>query len=85
MKEGYQVCRRYLFTEGDREAKRERAVQAVLELLKEQGASDIKLIAGGIIPDDEIPKWKAAGVAGIFGPGSSTGEIVDFIQAQSGA
>ena len=57
----------------------------VLELLKEQGASDIKLIAGGIIPDDEIPKWKAMGVAGIFGPGSSTGEIVDFIRAQSGA
>ena len=35
MKEGYQVCRRYLFTEGDREAKRERAARAVLELLKE--------------------------------------------------
>ena len=57
----------------------------VLELLKEQGSSDIKLIAGGIIPDEEIPKWKAAGVAGIFGPGSSTGEIIDFIHAQSGA
>ena len=57
----------------------------VLELLKEQGASDIKLIAGGIIPDDEIPKWKAMGVAGIFGPGSSTVDIVDFIRAQSEA
>ena len=57
----------------------------VLELLKEQGSSDIKLIAGGIIPDEEIPKWKAAGVAGIFGPGSSTGEIIDFIHTQSGA
>ena len=57
----------------------------VLELLREQGASDIKLIAGGIIPDDEIPKWKAMGVTGIFGPGSSTVDIVDFIRAQSGA
>ncbi len=57
----------------------------VLELLKEQGADDIKLIAGGIIPDDEIPKWKEAGVAGIFGPGASTVDIVDFIRAQSGA
>ena len=57
----------------------------VLELLKEQGASDIKLIAGGIIPDDEIPKWKEMGVIGIFGPGSSTVDIVDFIRAQSGA
>ena len=57
----------------------------VLELLKEQGASDIKLIAGGIIPDDEIPKWKEMGVTGIFGPGSSTVDIVDFIRAQSGA
>ena len=57
----------------------------VLELLKEQGASDIKLIAGGIIPDDEIPKGKEMGVTGIFGPGSSTVDIVDFIRAQSGA
>ena len=57
----------------------------VLELLKEQGASDIKLIAGGIIPDDEIPKWKVMGVTGIFGPGSSTVDIVDFSRAQSGA
>ena len=57
----------------------------VLELLKEQGASDIKLIAGGIIPDDEIPKWKEMGVTGIFGPRSSTVDIVDFIRAQSGA
>ena len=57
----------------------------VLKLLKEQGASDIKLIAGGIIPDDEIPKWKEMGVTGIFGPGSSTVDIVDFIRAQSGA
>ncbi|MAH16968.1 MAG: methylmalonyl-CoA mutase [Euryarchaeota archaeon] len=57
----------------------------VLELLEEQGASDIKLIAGGIIPDGEIPKWKEMGVAGIFGPGSSTVDIVDFIRAQSGA
>ena len=57
----------------------------MLELLEEQGSSDIKLIAGGIIPDEEIPKWKAAGVAGIFGPGSSTGEIIDFIHTQSGA
>ena len=37
----------------------------VLELLKEQGSSDIKLIAGGIIPDEEIPKWKAAGPVAI--------------------
>ena len=57
----------------------------VLELLKEQGASDIKLIAGGIIPDDEIPKRKEMGVTGIFGPGSSTVDIVDFIRAQSEA
>ena len=38
------------------------------------------MIAGGIIPDDEIPKWKKEGIEAIFGPGSSTKEIVEYIE-----
>ena len=40
---------------------------------------DIRIIAGGIIPDEEIPKWNEIGIEAIFGPGSSTTEIIDYI------
>ena len=51
----------------------------VIELLKERKAEDIKIIAGGIIPDQEIPKWKEIGIDAIFGPGTSTIDIIDYI------
>lgn len=51
----------------------------VIELLKERNAEDIKIIAGGIIPNEEIPKWKKIGIEAIFGPGSSTTEIIEYI------
>ena len=51
----------------------------VVELLKERDVGDIRIIAGGIIPDEEIPKWKKMGIEAIFGPGSSTTEIIDYI------
>ena len=52
----------------------------VKRLLDEQGASDILLFGGGIIPDEDVPKLKALGVAAVFGPGTSTQEIVDFLR-----
>ncbi len=51
----------------------------VVELLKKKNIDDIRIIAGGIIPDEEIPKWKEMGIEAIFGPGSSTTEIIDYI------
>ena len=51
----------------------------VVELLKENNADDIKIIAGGIIPDQEIPKWKKIGINAIFGPGTSTKDIIEYI------
>ena len=51
----------------------------VIQLLKERNADDIKIIAGGIIPNEEIPKWNKLGIEAIFGPGSSTTEIIDYI------
>ena len=52
----------------------------VIELLNEREASDIKIIAGGIIPDEEIPRWKEIGIEAIFGPGSSTNDIIDYVK-----
>ena len=52
----------------------------VVELLNDREASDIKIIAGGIIPDEEIPKWNKIGIKAIFGPGSSTNDIIDYIK-----
>ena len=51
----------------------------VIELLKEKNIDDIRIIAGWIIPDEEIPKWNEMGIEAIFGPGSSTNEIIDYI------
>lgn len=54
----------------------------VLELLQESDASDVILFGGGIIPDDDVKTLEAMGVARIFGPGSSTVDIVTWLQAQ---
>ena len=52
----------------------------VVELLNEREASDIKIIAGGIIPDEDISKLLKNGVAAIFQPGTPTSEIVEFLK-----
>lgn len=53
---------------------------AVIELLRKQNASDIRVFGGGIIPDDDIPKLKAQGVEEIFTPGTSTQDIVKWVK-----
>ena len=53
---------------------------AVLELLRKQKADDVLVFGGGIIPDEDIPPLKQAGVAEIFTPGSSTQDIVKWIR-----
>lgn len=53
----------------------------VLGLMKEKNMSEVLLIGGGVIPDDDIPGLKAAGVAEVFTPGTPTASIVDFIKA----
>ncbi len=52
---------------------------AVIDLLKEQKASDIRVFGGGIIPDDDIPPLLDAGVAKVFTPGTRTQDIVDWV------
>ena len=56
----------------------------VLELLKEQGADDIVVFGGGIIPDEDRLTLEAAGVRALFNPGTPMSEIVDFLKGIRG-
>ncbi len=55
-------------------------VPRISELLRAQGMDDVLMVVGGIIPDEDIPTLKQAGVAEVFQPGASTQAIVDFIR-----
>jgi methylmalonyl-CoA mutase, C-terminal domain len=52
----------------------------IMELLKEKNIDDILVIGGGIIPDEDIPSLKKIGIAQIFGPGTYTADIVNYIE-----
>ncbi len=52
----------------------------LVRLLKEKGVEDVPVVVGGIIPEGDIPGLKEAGIAGVFLPGTSTQEIVDFVR-----
>jgi methylmalonyl-CoA mutase C-terminal domain/subunit len=54
-------------------------VPRILELLGENGLDDVKVVMGGIIPDEDVPKLEKMGVSGVFGPGTSTDRIVEHI------
>jgi methylmalonyl-CoA mutase, C-terminal domain len=53
----------------------------LLELLAEREASDIQVFGGGIIPDEDIPVLEELGVAKVFTPGATTGEITGWVSA----
>lgn len=52
----------------------------IMERLKKEGADDITVIAGGIIPEQDVGALKELGVKMIFNPGTSIQEVVDFIK-----
>lgn len=52
----------------------------VLDLMREKGMDDVLLFGGGIIPEDDIPKLKEAGVSAVFVPGASTEDIIKYIR-----
>ncbi|MDY6787816.1 MAG: cobalamin B12-binding domain-containing protein [candidate division WOR-3 bacterium] len=52
----------------------------VKKLLEESDAGDILLTGGGIIPEDDMEQLKKQGVGELFGPGSQTGEMIDYIK-----
>lgn len=51
----------------------------VVNLLKAEGANDILIVGGGVIPEDDIPLLIEAGIEAIFTPGTATKDIIDFI------
>jgi methylmalonyl-CoA mutase, C-terminal domain len=54
---------------------------AVIEALQKQGANDVIVFGGGIVPDDDLRKLEAAGVKKVFKPGAPLSEIVDWVEA----
>jgi len=56
-------------------------VPKIMETLHATGLSDVKVILGGIIPEDDIASLKAAGVSEVFGPGTNTDDIVNYIRS----
>ena len=53
----------------------------LIELLRERDAADIAVFGGGIIPDEDIPMLEELGVAKVFTPGATTGEITGWVAA----
>jgi methylmalonyl-CoA mutase C-terminal domain/subunit len=56
----------------------------VIELLRGQGLDDVIVLVGGIIPDDDVVPLREMGVKGVFGPGTSTQDIINFIRREKG-
>jgi methylmalonyl-CoA mutase, C-terminal domain len=53
----------------------------VMELLHENGVVDILVMAGGILPDEDIPAIQAMGIKGNFGPGTSMATIIEYVRS----
>src|SRR5215831_7023439 len=56
----------------------------LMELLKAKNMADVSVVIGGIIPEDDIPALKNAGIAEVFSPGTPMQAIVDFIRMRAG-
>jgi methylmalonyl-CoA mutase C-terminal domain/subunit len=56
-------------------------VPRVMELLREKDMTDVLVVVGGIVPDEDAAELKALGVAEVFQPGASLDKIVEFIRA----
>ncbi|MBU5439309.1 cobalamin B12-binding domain-containing protein [Tissierella sp. MSJ-40] len=52
----------------------------VVNLLKEEGADDVLIMGGGVIPEDDIPFLKESGIEAIFTPGTPTKDVIEFIE-----
>ncbi len=55
-------------------------VPRILELLKANGQEHVRVFIGGIIPDEDVPRLKALGITGVYGPGASTEAITADIR-----
>jgi methylmalonyl-CoA mutase C-terminal domain/subunit len=55
-------------------------IPRICRLMKERGLDDVLVTAGGIIPDDDIPALREAGVSAVFGPGTTIPAVAEFIR-----
>ena len=51
----------------------------IMQLLKKQGLTDVMVFAGGIIPEEDVSEMKKLGIKEIFGPGTTTEELIRFV------
>ena len=58
-------------------------VPRVCRLLRERKMDDVLVVAGGIIPDDDVKALKKDGVAAVFGPGTTIVEVADFLRTNA--
>jgi methylmalonyl-CoA mutase C-terminal domain/subunit len=58
-------------------------VPRVCAQLRERDLGDVLVTVGGIIPDEDVPALQEAGVAAVFGPGTTIREVADFIRANA--
>jgi methylmalonyl-CoA mutase C-terminal domain/subunit len=58
-------------------------VPRVTKLLGERGMDDVLVTVGGIIPDDDVPALREAGVAEIFGPGTTIAQVAEYLRANA--
>jgi methylmalonyl-CoA mutase cobalamin-binding domain/chain len=58
-------------------------VPRVMELLREAGLGHVGVVVGGIIPEADVPKLRALGVAQVYGPGTPMDEIVTFLKREA--
>ena len=54
----------------------------IVEGLKNKGKTDVLFVAGGIIPNEDVPNLQKIGIKAIFGPGTPTLKIIDFIRSE---
>ena len=58
-------------------------VPKITRLLRDEGLTDVLVTVGGIIPDDDVPALAEAGVARVFGPGTTIAEVAEFLRANA--
>jgi methylmalonyl-CoA mutase C-terminal domain/subunit len=58
-------------------------VPRITKLLKDNGLDDVLVTVGGIIPDDDVQALRDAGVASVFGPGTTIAAVAEFLRANA--
>jgi methylmalonyl-CoA mutase C-terminal domain/subunit len=57
----------------------------ICALMRDRGMDDVLVTAGGIIPDEDVPALKEAGVSAVFGPGTTIAQVAEFLRANARA